>query len=180
MRDCQDTTASAVQGQVYFSGGAGYLLDGGNAVVLACYFTERDAQFVQRTLSEKGIETRIELRQAGRLSLHRKLTKEAGRVLANADTADVCARILFDTANGLERTELSQEEARAAVKGVVQSLKGLREENAGKAFERWNLLLTRAERRGKEIASGILFAKDLRYLQVELCLAVAGAEGYFS
>ena len=180
VRDCEDTTASAVAGQIYLQGGAGYLLEtaGESAVVLSCYFSERDAERVKTTMDEKGVETRVLVLSTEDFSLDGSAAALKSAVSANINTAESCARILYDAANGLERTELSQEEARAAVRGVVKSLKGLRIGN-GENFAQWNYALTQAERRGTEIAEGILFAKDLRYLQVQLCLDIVRADEYF-
>lgn len=178
VRDCEESTSAAIVGQVYASGGAGYLY--GNSVVLACYFTERDAERVQGNLMEKGDVVQILALKPEEFVLRGDEVAASARISAGANTVDTCARILFDTANGLERTAISQDEARTAVRGVVKSLNGLVGGNSGGIFERWNAELTKAVRKGTEVASGILFAKDLRYLQIELCLAVAQIEYYFS
>lgn len=182
VRDCEDTTASAVSGQVYLSGGAGYLLEVGaeSTVVLACYFQETDAEYVQAVMTEKGVETRVLALTAKDFTLNGNAAAEQSRIASNAQTADTCARILYDTANGLERTDVSQEEARSALRGVVRSLKGLQTENTASLYTAWNAALYQAAKRGTELSEGILFAKDLRYLQVELCLMVVGAGEYFS
>lgn len=180
VRDCEDATASAVAGQVYLAGGAGYLLGEGNAVVLSGYFRVEDAERVQSSMAEKGVETRILTVKTRDFTLKGEDAAQERAVVSNAVTVETCARILYDAANGLERSSLSQEEGRAAVKGVVKSLKGLRIGNEGGLYDEWNAFLMAAERRGTEIAEGIVFAKDLRYLQVELLLAVAGADGYFA
>lgn len=182
VRDCEDTTASAVAGQVYLSGGAGYLYErsGHNSVVLACYFRETDAERVQSAMLEKGIDIRI-LALSGRdFSLSGKAAAFCGAIESNIETVETCAHILFDAANGLERAELSQEEARVAVRGVVKSLKGLRLGCGDDFFALWAHKLVEAERRGAELSEGILFAKDLRYLQVELCMDILHADEYFS
>ena len=178
VRDCEDTTASAVAGQVYLSGGAGYLL-GEDAVVLSCYFKKTDAERVQGSMTEKGLETRILALKTEEFTLSGDKARYLSRVEANADTVETCARVLYDTANSLERTDISQDEARAAVKGVVSALKGLRQGNEDSFFELWNHALSNAERRGKELTEGILFAKDLRYLQVEFCIAILSSDRYF-
>lgn len=181
VRDCEDTTASAVAGEVYFSGGAGYLLETGgkNSVVLACYFSQVTAESVRRTVTEKGVEARVLALSPERFSLNGKSAAQARRIEMNAETADTCAHILYDTANALERTEYSQEEARAAVRGVVKALKGLRIGNGEKGYSEWNAALASAERKGTEIAEGIVFAKDLRYLQTQLCFSVVNIADYF-
>ena len=180
VRDCEDTTAAVVAGQIYSSGGAGYLLDTGDLVALACYFSERDAEFVQGVMAEKGLTTHVVEISPEDFSLNGKRAEERAHITANANTADTCARILYDTANGLERTELTQDEARAALTGVIKSLKGLREGNEGELYGLWNAALYEAEREGREVAAGILFAKDLRYIQIRLCLAISNIENYFS
>lgn len=182
VRSCEDTTASAVAGEVYFSGGAGYLIEDGSAVVLACYFTETAAHSVQDGLNEKGIETQIMKLSAEDILLNGGMAEEKGRIRSNAQTVETCALILYDTANALERTECGQNEARAALNGILKVIKGLQEDNAaaGPMYDAWNAELVRAERKGKEIASGILFAKDLRYLQVQLCFSVLNMGQCFS
>ena len=183
VRDCEDTTASAVAGQVYLSGGAGYLLEGTagqSSVVLSCYFNVADAERVQSSMQGKGIETELLSFSTEEFVLQGEKTKFKKSVEQNVETVETCARILYETANGLERTDTSQEEARAAVRGVVSSLKGLRQGNEEQIFSLWNHSLVNAEKRGREIAEGILFAKDLRYLQVELCMAILKTSEYFT
>lgn len=175
-RACEEATASAVAGTVYASGGAGYVL--GDSVVISCYFREQDARSVQTTLSEKGVEATVSERAAEELYL-RADGDTARRVAANAETVDTFAHILYDTANGLERAEIGQEEARAAVGGVVRAMRGLREGNGGEIYGAWNLRLLKEEEQGRELAEGILFARDLRLLQVELCLSVVEIGDYF-
>ncbi len=182
VRDCEDATAAAVAGQVYFAGGAGFRLEtaGKNCVVLACYFRQTDAERVKNAMEEKDIAAHILTLSPSGFALEGKNAALKGRVEGNLETAETCARILYDTANGLERAELSQEEARMAVRGAAKALKGLRAGNAESLFTAWNAELVSAERRGAEIADGILYAKDLRYLQAELCFAIVNADTYFA
>ena len=153
---------------------------GGEAVVLACYFKRSDAEFVQANMTDKGVDTQVLALSSEDFTLNGGKTEQAKRISANAETVETCARVLYDTANGLERTDVSQDEARAAVRGVVTSLKGLREGNDGALYNNWNVALLSAAKRGTEIAEGIAFAKDLRYLQVELCLMIVNAKDYFT
>ncbi|MDE7158629.1 MAG: hypothetical protein K2N74_03555 [Clostridiales bacterium] len=182
VRDCESATAAAVAGQIYVSGGSGYYIESGelNAVVLSCYFREEAAGLVCESMKEKGVESRVVALAPKDLYLNGKIAVESTRISANAETADSCARLLYDTANGLERTEISQEEARAAVRGVQKSLQGLCLENRGDAYGRWNALLTEAERKCGEVADGILFSKDVRYILAQLCYAVVNLGNYFS
>ncbi len=180
-KSCEETTAAALVGQVYDSGGAGVLIeaDGQVAVALACYFTRSDAENVSRSLRERGTETEIYRMTTPELTIFGADSEIAARVSANARTADTCARILYDTANGLERASTSQEEARAAVRGVSKVLRGLCAENGNELHARWNAELTALGREGEELADGLLFSKDVRCLQVRICYALARFDGYY-
>ncbi|MDE6058644.1 MAG: hypothetical protein K2G44_01220 [Clostridia bacterium] len=181
VRDCEDSTAAAIIGNTYLSGGAGYLIETGGkqSVVIACYYSEVSAESVRRSMEGKGIETHIVKRAPSDFTLSGNSSSYKERIIENAETADTCAKILYDTANNLERTAISQEEARAAVRGVVSSLHGLQEGNTDRCFSQWNTALLLAERKGIEIANGIIFAKDLRYLQVQLCISISNTGDYF-
>lgn len=178
VRDCEDETASAVAGEVYLFGGAGYLLEsaGKTSVALACYFKESDCLRVQTTLEEKGIFARLLSLSTKEFRVESKTLKK--KIEETISTVDDCAHILYETANGLERAELTQDEARAALKGVNTSLRGLSLEE-DEAFALWDHALLKAEQRGKEISEGILFAKDLRYLQIQICMEILSADVYF-
>ncbi len=182
VRDCESATAAAVAGQVYLSGGSGLQIKTGGeyAVVVSCYFREETARSVQEGMTEKGVETRVLALEPEDLYLYGKSAAEELRVISNAETADSCALLLYDTANGLERTEISQTAARAAVRGVQNSLKGLRTENGEGIYARWNVVLKEAERKCAECADGILFAKDVRYILSLLCFSVVNLNAYFS
>lgn len=182
VKDCEETTAAAVAGSVYFSGGAGYPIEaGGNRyVAFSCYFCAEDAERVRASMEEKGVFAGVLSLAAAEFSLGGKDASQKNRVEGNLETAETCARVLYDAANGLERGTLSQEEARVAVRGVEKSLGGLCAENGEKLFARWNAVLLSAARRAEEIGEGLLFSKDLRYLQTELCMAVVRADTYFS
>lgn len=181
VRDCDEATSAAVAANTYLSGGAGYLIETGGkqTVAVACYYSEVSAQSVQRTMESKGVETRVVKYKTDDFTLNGNSASQKKHVVSNAETADACAKILYDAANGLERTDISQDEARAALRGVVSSVRGLREGNTAECFSLWNTMLSSVERRGTETASGIIFAKDLRYLQIQLCFAVSKMGEYF-
>lgn len=177
VRTCEETTSAAVAGESYRAGGAGVIWEGN--VVLACYYTEADAIRVQGAMQDRGVETEISIRRAARFRLGGSAAEMRMLVRANADTADSCARILYDTANELQKTGITQEGARAAVRGVKEALSGLIAANTDRAFERWNAFLDGFCRDAEEVCRGILFAKDVRALQVKLCAALASFGEYF-
>lgn len=177
VRGCEESTAAAVAGQVYVAGGAGYLW--GDCVILSCYFLQSDAERVRSVMRQQGIEAEIRAEKIDSVILNGGKAEQAVRVGSNLEVADTCAHILYDCANGLERGSLSQTEAREGLRGVQKSLEGLRKGN-GTLSDAWDRELYRAERRAAELSEGILFSKDLRYLQISLILAVLSAGEYFA
>lgn len=178
VRDCEDTTAGAVSGESYASGGAGYYWAEENAVVLACYFREADATFVADTMSESGVSVRIVSAQTEPFSVGNAAFSD--RIAANAKTLDSIARILFDAANGLERLEISQEEAHVRIASAADALSGLAKDNRGAEFDLWNAELLHAAGRLKGLEGELLFPKDLRYVQVMLTFCTLRQGAYFS
>lgn len=179
VKDCEETTATAVTGDIYAAGGAGYLLEEDGAVAIACYFKESSAESVQKNLEAKGTSTRLIVKSPSDLSLRGRKSAYKTQIESNLETVDSLAHILYETANGLERSELSQREAKAAFNGVVSSLGGLIASNESDVFFLWNTALEEAKRKGAEIASGLLFSKDLRYLQTMLCDKTVNLTNYF-
>ncbi len=179
VENCEDSTAAAVAGKVYGRGGAGVALEGGRAVVVACYYTVQDAERVQASMREKGVETRIEALSARKFKLRGDAAAYAARVTANAETVETCARLLYRAANGLERAEIGQAEAKAAARGAASSLAGLWQGNGGGFFDGWNAELIGAARSCREVADGLAFAKDLRRIQARLLCALVGLDAYF-
>ncbi len=176
---CEDSTAAAVAGRVHSSGGAGYLFRGGKAVIVACYYTVQDAERVRDAMLERGADVEIAPLSAQKFYLSGENAAYAAHVAANAETAESCARLLYDVANGLERAQMGQTEARDAVRGAAGSLAGLRKSNGGAFYDRWNAELASAERECREISDGIAFAKEVRRVQAQLLCALVGLEEYF-
>ncbi len=181
-RRCARETSAAVAGDSYLAGGAGYLYEEGGEsyAVLAGYYSASDAEFVGSLLKGRGVDVTILTLSCKEFELSLGHGMGKNHVVSNLSTAESCARMCFDAANGLEQNSLTQEEARAATNGIAASLSGLAEGNAAEGFGLWNVLLRRTARRARELATGILFAKDLRYLQVTLLMAIVSAHKYFA
>lgn len=177
VKPCETSTAAAVAGEVYSAGGAGYL--GGEGVYLACYYRKADARRVCSLMQRKGEAVEVDERSADDVVLSGGDVRYAEQIRGNAETVGSCARLFYDAANGLERGELSQSAARGAVRGAADALVGLKQGNTDGFFSKWNGILERIALQSREIAAGILFAKDLRYLQISLCFAVLGMNQCF-
>lgn len=179
IKECESTTAGVIAGGVADSGGAGYLY--GDDVVLSVYFTESDACSVRDRLDERGVETRIKEVSCKEFMLRGDASKR-DLAISNGKTVYAIGKELYEIANRLERAECTQEEARKALNGAVAALKGLQRENEnadGALFSRWNAVLFSAARKGEEIATQIIFCKDVRYLEVQLFAALVDMGEYY-
>ncbi len=176
VRPCEEATSAAVIGESYSAGGAA-LAYGADGVAIACYFSRSEAERVQERMRAEGTETELVRIAPAEFFLYGSAAENRALAEANAATADSIARMLYDVANGLERSEIGQREAAASLKGAAASLKGLREGN-GAMFSDWNAALYRAEEAARESGAEIVFAKDVRRIQTMLCMSVAAAGEY--
>ncbi len=180
VKECNEQTVSASVGEVYSGGGAGIetSFDGKNFVVLAAYPHEDTAQKVQNQLLQKGETIGILALQGKEISLVGSEARLAQEICDNRNTVEGCIVLLYSLANELEKGTLSQERAKGILNGVVKTLEKQRVEN-GNNFPVWNQAVQEVEQQGKEMAEGIVFAKDVRRLQIRLCMAMAKGEEMF-
>ena len=176
VRPCEESTAAAVIGESYSAGGAA-LAYGDDQIVLACYDTRSAAERICENMASDGTQSEVVRIASSEFFMYGSAAAYAPLAKANAATADSVARLLYDTANSLERSEIGQTEAVSALKGAAASLKGLREGNGG-VFEAWDRFLYRTESEARAAAGGIVFAKDIRRIQISLCIAVASIEEF--
>ena len=177
VRDCDDSTSAAVVGEVYSAGGAGYL--DGESVILACYDAKADARRVCSLMEQKGETVHVTERELKSLTLRGDRARYGEKVKENAETAKSVARLLYDTANGLETGTLSQSLAKANVKGAADALNGLIARNGDKIFEAWNRTLYAVAADLRDVTGGLLFAKDVRYVQISLCCGLLAMDRCF-
>lgn len=156
------------------------MTEDGTSVVLACYFESGEAARVQAQMLQNGVETAISERLSDAVVLSGEAARYSEAIAGNLQTADACARILYHAANGLERAAIGQNEASALLGFVASSLRGLPQGNSAQAFAPWNAALIHLADEVRSLTDGILFARDVRRAQVELCLQVVQAEKYFS
>lgn len=176
VRTCEESTSAAVVGDVSSCGGVGIVYDD-EFVVISCYFQKQDALTVQGTLLDCA-KTDIVVLKSNRIQIQKKDKERASEIFSYLQTADVCARLLFDTANGLSKTEYTQEVAKArlhSIETVLSSLSNLPEEIG----VRWNSALHKIKENTSAVSQGIVFAKDVRSLQAQLCIVISQASDLF-
>lgn len=163
---------------VYNGGGAGYPYEaeGKYYSVLAAYNDLQAVQSVAETMEAKGKETSILTVTVGTFYFTtRTLIEEAEKTEGVVTTILQCADVLYAAANRLERGEYGQAEGRACVAGISAALGGIE----GMLEQAEELLLV-AREKCDEIETGVVYAKDLRYLQIELIGGIAALQKYFS
>ncbi len=174
----EEATSSVVVQDIYVSGGAGYVFShkATQYVALAAYNNEWAAKNVQGTLEKKGKQTQILPLEIDTFYFKSKKEKEIkGAVEGCINTLLQCADLLYTTANGLETTRFTQGEARQIITELQSVFNGLKTTAAPQTED----LLNFASKKCREITSGIIYAKDVRYLQLFLLEGVYGLQETF-
>ncbi len=174
----EESTSSVVAQDIYVSGGAGYVFShkATQYVALAAYNDEWAARNVQGTLEKKGKETKILPLYIDTFYFKSKKEKEnKGAIEGGVNTLLQCADLLYTTANGLETTRFTQGEARQIVSELQSVFNALK----ANAVAQTEVLLNYAVKKCREITSGIIYAKDVRYLQLLLLEGVYALQEAF-
>lgn len=175
-KECETSDVSVTVGNVYLSGGAGYILTDGNKelVALACYPDSDVAQKICDDLTRKGNEVRILQKSAEKWTIRGKKALSAEGMTNCCLKLDECERKLYASANSLEKGELTQSQAKLCLVGVISALGGARREE----FPKWSKRLDEIILRARECAEGIVLSKDVRYLQIALADMLIRAKEY--
>ena len=128
-------------------------------------------------MERAGEEVTVLARSFEKLTLRGDKVGLKETLLGGISTVDSTARLLYDTANGLETGRLTQTAAKANIRGAADALDGLIAAN-GPALAAWNSRLYEVSRRARENAAGILFAKDVRFLQAALLCSLLDLKNF--
>lgn len=162
-----EQTATVWAQNVYVNGGAGYsfLHDGTYYVALASYRTENEANNVRASLKQKGRQTKILPLTVDSFYFTTRAQKEEKQNIEDCvNTLLQCVDLLYNTANGVDTAQYTQEDSRAIVAELKTVLGALREKDTLRTEE----ILVSAINQCRGIISGTVYAKDIRYLQLFL------------
>ncbi|MBQ9081774.1 MAG: hypothetical protein IJY26_03985 [Clostridia bacterium] len=165
--DAKEETVDVLSQDAYVGGGAGYAFTYKSAhyVALASYPSETQAKTVQDTLEKKGTQTKILPLELNTLYFTTKAQREnKAQIEGCVNTLLQCITLLYNTANGVDTVQYTQREARAIINELQAVFKELRQNSPPQTES----LLGGAERKCREITVGIVYAKDIRYLQLFL------------
>lgn len=162
------TSASSVSSLVHSYGGAGYtvMADGCYYVVVSCYYDEKDAQSVCKTLSAKGLNCSVKKVEAGDYQLDQNQKDLTQKYTDNLNTMLSISRMCYELANGIDGYSCGQDKAKGVLSSIRISLEGLACSNYGNCFydEICNLISE-----CDDAVEGYIFSCDVRRLQVAVC-----------
>lgn len=167
----EEENAAAAAQSVALDGGAGYVMRrfGNEYAVMACYFTEPAARAVQHTLSVREIPSRILEESGGTLYLTTNSEKRNAEKLKGCfHTLGDCVSLLYDLATAAETGGYTQQELKRILADVGGVLSRLSEENREGIFTGISACAATASAEIARIRRDIVYAKDLRYIQVWL------------
>ena len=172
-------TAAVVSKSEYSYGGAGYTFtyDGVNYVGLASYNSESEARIIKEGLKNRGKETEIvELTVDTFYFTDRREVEKYEETCGFVNTALQCADLLYATANGLDSGELTQEEARRVIEEIRAVFSQAGEKGCAAVAE----MTDAGEKKCAGIVSGVIYAKDVRCLQMQISEGIYNLQKVFA
>ncbi len=170
-------SASSVSSLVHSYGGAGYTVeaDGCYYVVVSCYYEERDAQSVCKTLNAKGLNCSVKKVEAEDYQLHRSQKNLSKKYTDNLNTMLSISKMCYELANGIDGYSCGQDKAKGVLSSVRLSLEGLARSNHDNCFydELCNLISE-----CDDAVEGYIFSCDVRRLQVAVCDSITNVAVY--
>lgn len=159
-----DSISSIVQSY----GGAGYIAKIGSEyyITVACYYEQEDAQGVQESLSQSGLNCRVIETYAGGYEIPAALRTEKNNIMGALTALDQLGNIFYQMANGLDGGGLSQSAASSVIDDAYVMLGGLQSYSFGQNFaDEIAYLRTLVG----DVGGGNIYARDMRALQIAVC-----------
>lgn len=160
-------TVSVAAKSEYSEGGAGYTFTSGknNYVALAGYNDEREATIVRDNLKAKGKECEIvPLKVDSFYFTDKKEVAVYEETRGFVNTLLSCVDLAYETANRLEEGRFTQKEAGRVLGEIGGVLEGAEATNVPAAAK----LAREGSEKCDEITEDIIYAKEVRYLQLML------------
>ena len=170
-------STSSISSLVESYGGAGYIVqsEGEYYVTVACYYDERDAQSVARTLVNKQLSCRVIEVERQSFTLASSRRRYADKYLAMLATLRQISVVLYDLANAVDSLSCDQVGAAAVLSDVETTLEGLERDNAANCFtSEIGALLAEC----RDVNYGYILARGIRRLQIAVCDAIINTEIY--
>lgn len=159
-------SASSVSDAVVSYGGAGYILEYGNSyyVTVACYYTQKDAETVCKSLKNRNLDCEILEITSEEYPLNTTNAQNKSKLyLGNLNTLQSLSRLAYDCANKLDTGEYGQSSAKSVIEDIENTLSGLLKSNTDNCFYPH---IKRLSAECADCKKGLIYSKDLRKLQI--------------
>lgn len=158
-------SASSMSSVVHSYGGAGYVVESGGDyfVTVSCYYNERDALSVVRTLGAKGLDCKVVKVTAGDFKLTLSASKDREKYLGNLNTMLSLSKMCYELANSLDGGTCGQSGAKTVLGDVSATLNSLLRQNSANCFTR---PLSNLVGECKDVSHGYVLSHDVRRLQI--------------
>lgn len=166
----EENVAAAAQ-SVSLHGGAGYVMrrKGEEYAVLACYFSQSAARAVGDNLEAKNLAVSVREESGGTLYLKKNSEKRSAEGLRGCfDTLSSCIRLLYDLSAAADTGGYTQQELRRLLADVGGVLSRLAEENRDGVFTDISACASAASAEIMRLRQDVVYARDIRYIQVWL------------
>lgn len=170
-------SASSVSSVVSSYGGAGYILEYGDAfyVTVACYYDNNDANAVCESLKRRDLNCEVVKIETDDYSVTNSSQENNSLYLGNLNTLHNLSSLAYGCANALDTGEYSQSQAKSIISDVENGLKGLLNVNANNCFTPH---LKRLIATCDEVGEGYVYSKDLRRLQIAITDVIINVKLY--
>lgn len=160
-------SASSMSSVVYSYGGAGYVVECGGEyfVTVACYYSQRDADSVVKTLGKKGLECKTVKVTAGDYDLPLSAKRKKEAYIGNLNTMLTLSQMCYNLANSLDDGSYGQSAAKTVLGDVNTTLQSLLRQNGANCFAR---PLSTLVGECQDAAAGIVLSRDVRRLQIAI------------
>ena len=161
-------SASSISSAVSNYGGAGYILEykGTYYVTVACYYEEKDAESVCKEVNGRNMNCSVLKIETCDYSLKSSNARKCADLYkGNLNTLHSLSRMAYECANNLDTAQFDQGKAKTVLANIKNGLEGLLSANSGNCFtDELRRLIAVCD----DAASGFIYSKDLRKLQIAI------------
>ncbi len=171
-------SAGSVSDAVSSYGGAGYVLEYGNAyyITVSCYYNVQDAQAVCKSLKQRNLDCEVLSVEKDEYILQSPAAKSKTELYTgNLNTLQSVSHMAYECANALDTGEYTQNNAKAVLAGIENTLNGLMKANADNCFSEH---LRRLTKECELLKNGYIYSKDMRKLQIAVADTVINVKLY--
>ncbi len=170
-------SASSVSDAVSSYGGAGYILEYGDAyyVTVACYYEDDDANTVCESLKRRDVDCEVIKIDTDEYAVANSSNANNELYLGNLNTLQSLTTLAYGCANAIDTGEYGQTQAKSVIADVKNTLNGLLNANTDNCFSGE---LRRLIAECTDVSEGYVYSKDLRRLQIAIADSIINIQLY--